>query len=108
MERWTHWEKSSSVWANRQLSYANPSVHRHSLVSGMDLDTVLKTTRATQTDNSSHHSIQCINSLVDERQDLSSDVLSPGLLVVHDTGRGGEDDLSERSSGEEQIDPVLD
>ena len=50
----------------------------------------------------------CINSLVDERQDLSTDVLSPGLLVVHDTGRGGEDDLSERSSGEEQVDPVLD
>jgi hypothetical protein len=49
-----------------------------------------------------------MNSLVDERQDLSSDVLSPGLLVVHDTGRGGEDDLSERSSGEEQVDPVLD
>jgi hypothetical protein len=48
-----------------------------------------------------------MNSLVDERQDLSSDVLSPGLLVVHDTGRGGEDDLSERSSGEEQVDPVL-
>lgn len=55
-----------------------------------------------------YHSAQCINSLVDERQDLSTDVLSPGLLVVHDTGRGGEDDLSERSSGEEQVDPVLD
>jgi hypothetical protein len=35
-------------------------------------------------------------------------VLSPGLLVVHDTGRGGEDDLTERSGGEEQVDPVLD
>jgi hypothetical protein len=77
-------------------------------VSALDLDTVLKTIRATQPNNNSHHSILCINSLVDERQDLSSDVLSPGLLVVHDTGRGGEDDLSERSSGEEQIDPVLD
>lgn len=55
-----------------------------------------------------YHSAQCINSLVDERQDLSTDVLSPGLLVVHDTGRGGEDDLSERSSGEEQVDPVFD
>jgi hypothetical protein len=82
--------------------------HQQSLVSGMCLDRVLKTIRATQPNNSSHHSILCINSLVDERQDLSSDVLSPGLLVVHDTGRGGEDDLSERSSGEEQIDPVLD
>lgn len=47
-------------------------------------------------------------SLVDERQDLSTDVLSPGLLVVHDTGRGGEDDLSEGSSREQHVDPVLD
>jgi hypothetical protein len=35
-------------------------------------------------------------------------VLSSGLLVVHDTGRGGEDDLSERTGGEQQVDPVLD
>jgi hypothetical protein len=35
-------------------------------------------------------------------------VLSPGLLVVHDTGRGGEDDLAEGTGGEEQVDPVLD
>ena len=34
-------------------------------------------------------------------------VLPPGLLVVHDTGRGGEDDLPERTSGEQLIDPVL-
>jgi hypothetical protein len=109
MVRWTLWARWSSAWANRQLSYAKFSIHRHSLASGIDLDTVLKIRESeTQPNNSSHHSILCINSLVDERQDLSSDVLSPGLLVVHDTGRGGEDDLSERSSGEEQIDPVLD
>jgi hypothetical protein len=109
MVRWTLWARSSSVWANRQLSYAKFLIHQHSLVSALDLDTVLKIRESeTQANNSSHHSILCINSLVDERQDLSSDVLSPGLLVVHDTGRGGEDDLSERSSGEEQIDPVLD
>jgi hypothetical protein len=90
-----------------KCKFLNPE-DQHALVNGMDLDTVLKTIRATQPNNISHHSILCINSLVDERQDLSSDVLSPGLLVVHDTGRGGEDDLSERSSGEEQIDPVLD
>jgi hypothetical protein len=108
MELWTLWERSSSAWANRQLSHANSSTHQHSLVSGIDLDTMLKTIRGTRPNNSSHHSILCINSLVNERQDLSSDMLSPGLLVVHDTGRGGEDDLSERSSGEEQIDPVLD
>jgi hypothetical protein len=34
-------------------------------------------------------------------------VLPPGLLVVHDTGRGGEDDLAERAGREEQVDPVL-
>jgi hypothetical protein len=89
-------------------SYICKLISTSALLGGVDLDTVLQTIRATQRNNSSHHSISCINSLVDERQDLSSDVLSPGLLVVHDTGRGGEDDLSERSSGEEQIDPVLD
>lgn len=31
-----------------------------------------------------------------------------GLLVVHDAGRGGKDDLTERTGGEEQVDPVLD
>ena len=35
-------------------------------------------------------------------------MLPPGLLVVHDTGRGGEDDLAERTGGEELGDPVLD
>jgi hypothetical protein len=56
----------------------------------------------------------CINEkkrsrrLVDESQDLSSGVLPPGLLVVHDSGRGGKDDLSERTGREQQVDPVLD
>lgn len=35
-------------------------------------------------------------------------MLPPGLLVVHDPGRGGEDDLSERTSGQQDVDPVLD
>ena len=35
-------------------------------------------------------------------------VLPPSLLVVHDTSRGSEDDLSKRPSGQEQVDPVLD
>lgn len=35
-------------------------------------------------------------------------MLPTGLLVVHDTGRGGKDDLTERTGGEEQVDPVLD
>lgn len=46
--------------------------------------------------------------LVDVSQDLSSGVLPPGLFVVHDSSRGGEDDLSERTGGQEQVDPVLD
>jgi hypothetical protein len=35
-------------------------------------------------------------------------VLSPGLLVVHNTGRSGKDDFTERSGREQQVDPVLD
>lgn len=31
-------------------------------------------------------------------------MLSSGLVVVHDTSRGGEDDETERSGGEEQVD----
>lgn len=46
--------------------------------------------------------------LVEETEDLASNVLAAGLLVVHDTGGGGKDDLAERTGGEEQVDPVLD
>lgn len=46
--------------------------------------------------------------LVDVGEDLATDVLATGLLVVHDTGRGGEDDLAERTGREEEGDPVLD
>ena len=35
-------------------------------------------------------------------------VLSPGLLVVHDAGRGGEDHLAERARGQQEGAPVLD
>jgi len=45
--------------------------------------------------------------LIDVRQDLSSGMLSSGLLVVHDARRSGEDDLSERTSREQLTDPVL-
>lgn len=34
-------------------------------------------------------------------------MLPPCLLVVHDAGRGGEDDVAERTRGHEQVDPVL-
>ena len=39
---------------------------------------------------------------------VGTHVLPSSLLVVHDARRGGEDDLSEGSSGEQQVDPVLD
>jgi hypothetical protein len=34
-------------------------------------------------------------------------VLPPGLLVVHDTGRGGEDDVAELTRGQQFDDPLL-
>ena len=39
---------------------------------------------------------------------LAGNVLAASLLVVHDTGRGGKDDVAERTGGEEERDPVLD
>ena len=47
------------------------------------------------------------NFLVEEAEDLASDVLPPGLLVVHDAGGGGEDDAAELTRGEELDDPLL-
>jgi hypothetical protein len=35
-------------------------------------------------------------------------VLATGLLVVHDTSRGGEDDVTEGTGGEKGRDPLLD
>lgn len=57
-----------------------------------------------------HISPQCSRShdrLVEETKDLASDVLSPGLLVVHDASRGGEDDETELTRGQELGDPLL-
>lgn len=34
-------------------------------------------------------------------------MLPPGLLVVHDTGRGGEDDVAELTRGKELDNPLL-
>lgn len=39
--------------------------------------------------------------LVEEAEDLSTGVLPPGLLVVHDTSRGGQNDVAERTGGEQ-------
>jgi hypothetical protein len=46
--------------------------------------------------------------LVDETKDLTSNVLSSGLLVVHDTSRGGQDDVTKLSRGQQVGDPLLD
>lgn len=45
--------------------------------------------------------------LVEETDDLSCNVLASGLLVVHDTSRGGEDDESELTGWEKLDDPLL-
>lgn len=49
-----------------------------------------------------------VSRLVEEAEDLAGDVLATGLLVVHDTGRGGEDDIAEGTGGEQLLHPVLD
>ena len=46
-------------------------------------------------------------SLVEEADDLARDVLAAGLLVVHDTSRGGEDDVAELTGREELDNPLL-
>ena len=46
--------------------------------------------------------------LVEEAEDLAGNVLATGLLVVHDTGRGGQHNETERTGGQELLHPVLD
>lgn len=48
-----------------------------------------------------------VDNLVEETDDLAGDVLPPGLLVVHDTSRGGEDDVAELTRGQELDNPLL-
>lgn len=45
--------------------------------------------------------------LVEEANDLASNVLASGLLVVHNTGRGGEDDVAELTGREQLDNPLL-
>ena len=42
-----------------------------------------------------------------QSNDLSRDVLSAGLLVVHDSGRGGQHNVTELTGRKELDDPVL-
>lgn len=50
------------------------------------------------------HDCKC---LVEESNDLASNVLATGLLVVHDTGGGGQDDVTELTGGEQLDNPLL-
>lgn len=45
--------------------------------------------------------------LVEEAEDLAGNVLAAGLLVVHDTSGGGQDDETELTGREELLDPLL-
>lgn len=45
--------------------------------------------------------------LVEETEDLAGNVLAASLLVVHDTGGGGQDDEAELTRGEELDSPLL-
>lgn len=45
--------------------------------------------------------------LVKETKDLAGNVLATGLFVVHDTGRGGKHDVTERTSWQKLLNPVL-
>ena len=44
----------------------------------------------------------------EESQDLSSQMLPPGLLVVHDAPGGGQHHVPELSGGQEVVGPLLD
>jgi hypothetical protein len=48
-----------------------------------------------------------LQALVEETDNLSSDMLSPGFFVVHDTSTCGEHNVSELTRGEKLYDPLL-
>ena len=48
-----------------------------------------------------------MGSLVNETQDLAGNVLATSLLVVHNTSRGGQDQVTELTRGQQVIDPGL-
>lgn len=45
--------------------------------------------------------------LVEEAEELASNVLAAGLLVVHNTSGGGQDDVAELTGGKELGGPLL-
>lgn len=48
-----------------------------------------------------------INDLVEETEDLTTGVLLLSLVVVHDTIRGGDDEVTELTGREEVLSPLL-
>lgn len=48
-----------------------------------------------------------VHSLVEESNNLSGNVLASSLLVVHDTGRGGKNNVTELTRWEKLDDPLL-
>lgn len=54
-----------------------------------------------------HFLIGIPSHLVEEANDLARNVLASGLLVVHDAGRGGEDDIAELTGREQLDNPLL-
>jgi hypothetical protein len=53
------------------------------------------------------HSIFGQQHLVEETNDLASNVLATGLLVVHDTSTGGQDNVAELTRGQQLDNPLL-
>jgi hypothetical protein len=46
-------------------------------------------------------------SLVEETKDLTTGVLLTGFLVIHDTSRGGQDEVTELTSGQQVGSPLF-
>lgn len=53
------------------------------------------------------HTPPISRSLVEKPNDLSGNVLTSGLLMVHDTGRGGEDNVTELTRRQKLDNPLL-
>lgn len=53
------------------------------------------------------HNIPGQRHLVEETDDLASNVLATGLLVVHDTSTGGQDNVAELTRGQQLDNPLL-
>lgn len=54
-----------------------------------------------------HQTFSILANLVEETNDLTGNVLPASLLVVHDTGGGGEDNVTELTGREQLDDPLL-